>query len=360
MGAPPARPPQQESGPIPPQGRAGVVDISQIPAAQADLKVIRDYRQNPGLYQGPKGAALYKQAQDNLDRMIKAGVAVDQNGVVGAIAGSLEDPAHKGRVRTEEERAVQREQAPYKFEERQMPDGSKVKIRLDQLVGAGTPMVSEEAKDVPERRVASAKAEEKMIDNFQQRQIARERLEKMRDLAYNFESGMFRTDKANLLAAAKSLGFPLSKEAENNPALVQQFIKNSTAVMFDQLRLLGGRILVMEMQKLGEANANPNLEPAANTAILNQGLGLLDYEDQYHKDYFGWRKNNRGNPYPDEFQNEWIAKNSPTKFVGAQNKQGTALGMGLPAFKDLVDGQAYMIGKQPHTWNAATKQFIPK
>nr|NDG61200.1 hypothetical protein [Betaproteobacteria bacterium] len=51
-------------------------------------------------------------------------------------------------------------------------------------------------------------------------------------------------------------------------------------------------ILLAEIQGLKEANANPNLEPGANMAIINQGLGLLDYEDQYYKDYFGWRKEN--------------------------------------------------------------------
>jgi hypothetical protein len=361
MGTPPARPPQQESGPIPPQGRKGVVDISRIPAAQADLRVIQDYRANPGLYQGPKGAALYKQAQENLQKMISEGVAVDENGVVGAIAGSLKDPEHEGRVAAEKERNVQREQAPYKFEEGIDPrTGAKFKFSLSQLAGAGTPFMTADPKDTDERLSQAAKSEEKMTENFQHRQIVRERMEKLRSISQGLQQGAFATNKAALLAAAKSIGIPLSKEAAERPALVQQWLKDSTANVFDQAKALGGRILLAEIQGLKEANPNPNLEPGANAALISQGLGLLDYEDQYHKDYFGWRKENRRNPYVDEFANDWIAKNPPTKFVNAQNKQGTALGTGLPEFKDLVDGQAYMIGKQPHTWNAAAKQFIPK
>jgi hypothetical protein len=360
MSAPPARPPQQESGPIPPQGRTGVVDISQIPAAQADLKVIRDYRQNPGLYQGPKGGALYKQAQENLQKMIESGVAVDANGVVGAIAGSLRDPEHEGRVAAEKERNIQREQAPYKFEERVDENGNTVKVPLNQLVGPGSPppMMSREASDIPERRSAGIKYDTALQESAKNRVIFKNRLEILRDISQKLESGAFTEAKAAIVAGAAGLGIPVSRDALNNTQLTQQWVKNATANVFAEAKDLGGRILVTEIEGLKRANASPDLQPAANAAIIANALGMIDYENKYFNEYNQWREKNGSNPYYDRFYNEWMKNNNPKTFQEERNKASAARGVPAPPKSELVVGQSYNRGGVTYTWDG--KNMIPK
>jgi hypothetical protein len=105
------------------------------------------------------------------------------------------------------------------------------------------------------------------------------------------------------------------------------------------------------------------MEPAAVASLLADGKGLLDYEDQYYKDYASWRKDNKENPYPDfDFNIGWVEKNPTSKFVSEARKDIAALGERLPSkAEDYKHGQKYIIRQGnsfgPAFWDVSRKVF---
>ena len=187
--------------------------------------------------------------------------------------------------------------------------------------GAGTPpgaIISKQAPSAEEQVSAIRKDEGAMLDQYKQRQIAKERMDALIDSLRVLETGKFAERKGEIIAGLRSLGFDVPSTATANPEEFQKFVKNSTANVFDQVKAMGGKVLVSEITGLTKANANPELQPAANAALLGQAKGLIDYEDQHFKDYRNWRKNN-----PDayniqdigDFEIGWLDENPLGKYV---------------------------------------------
>jgi hypothetical protein len=187
--------------------------------------------------------------------------------------------------------------------------------------GAGTPpgaIIAKQPASVEEQVSQIRKDEGAMLDQYKQRQIAKERMDALIDSLRVLETGKYAEKKAEVVAGLRSLGFEVPDTATANPAEFQKFVKNSTANIFDQVKAMGGKILVSEITGLTKANANPELQPEANAALLGQAKGLIDYEDQHFKDYRNWRKNN-----PDaynvqdigDFEVEWMDGNPLSKYV---------------------------------------------
>jgi len=187
--------------------------------------------------------------------------------------------------------------------------------------GAGTPpgaIISKQSPSAEEQVSAIRKDEGAMLDQFKQRQIAKERMDALIDSLRVLQTGKFAERKGEIIAGLRSLGFDVPNTATANPAEFQKFVKNSTANVFDQVKAMGGKVLVSEITGLTKANANPELQPEANAALLGQAKGLIDYEDQHFKDYRDWRKGN-----PDaynvqdigDFEVGWLDQNPLSKYV---------------------------------------------
>src|SRR6185312_5669309 len=99
------------------------------------------------------------------------------------------------------------------------------------------------------------------------------------------------------------------------PAAFQAFMKDATANVFDQVKGMGGRPLVAEISGLIKANANPELQPAANAAIIAQGLGALKWQDQYTNDYFDWKHQNPNAYDPSTFDLQWTREHPLQGYV---------------------------------------------
>ena len=187
--------------------------------------------------------------------------------------------------------------------------------------GAGTPpgaIIAKQPASVEEQVSQVRKDEGAMLDQFRQRQIAKERMDALIDSLRVLETGKFAEKKAEVVAGLRSLGFDVPSTATANPEEFQKFVKNSTANVFDQVKAMGGKILVSEITGLTKANANPELQPAANAALLGQAKGLIDYEDQHFKDYRSWRKANPEAFSVDEigdFETDWVQKNPLGKYA---------------------------------------------
>lgn len=224
--------------------------------------------------------------------------------------------------------------------------------------GAGTPpggtpvngVVAKQPAFIEKRQEKIAEDENNMVQTFQQRQIARERLQEIANLMRTYQTGEWAQQKADLVAKARALGIPVKDSDTANPAAFQQFLKNATASVFDQAKALGGRILVTEIAGLTKANANPEMQPEANRAIVGQALGLLDYEDKHFKDYMAWK---RANPYaydPSQFEQNWVEQNPVAKYTKAAKAEIPAKGEQIPAADQRKVGSVYMTPKGAARW----------
>lgn len=233
-----------------------------------------------------------------------------------------------GAIETEKQKATAAEQAKTDLElvEVQPKIGGPTlkmtrKEARDLQPGAGTPpgaIVTKQPASAEKQVEAIRNDEVAMLDQFRQRQVAKERMDALIDSLRILETGKFAERKAEAVAALRAIGFDVPDTATANPAEFQKFVKNSTANVFDQVKAMGGKILVSEITGLTKANANPELQPSANAALLGQAKGLLDYEDQHFQDYSDWRKQN-----PDaysvqdvgDFERGWVKGNPLGKYV---------------------------------------------
>jgi len=213
--------------------------------------------------------------------------------------------------------------------------------------GAGTPpgaIISKQPASVEAQIDEVRKDENAMVDQYRQRQIAKERMDALIDSLRVLETGKFAERKAEAVAALRSLGFEVPSTATANPEEFQKFIKNSTANIFDQVKAMGGKILVSEITGLTKANANPELQPGANAALIGQAKGLLDYEDQHYKDYRAWRRANPDKYSPSDlgdFETEWVEKNPLGRYAREAEMRVGARGAPLLPAEKREKGYTY-------------------
>jgi hypothetical protein len=248
--------------------------------------------------------------------------------------------------------------APYKFVSTQpTPGGPTVYTSEADLAGGNA--VKDQPAVFGQKQEALGKLDGEMQGQYQQRQVAQERLDAMANLLETFQSGAGADAKAAAVAAVRAAGFNIPDSATANPAAVEQFSKNTTANVFSNAKDMGGRVLVSELEGLQKANANPNMQPASNAAILAQQKGLLNWEDQHYQDYSTWRQ---ANPYATDassFETAWAKAHPVGAYVAAAKKDIAPLGAPLPAQGQLSDGQAYIVKGQKVRWDAGSAAFVP-
>jgi len=249
--------------------------------------------------------------------------------------------------------------APYTFLPTQPVPGGPTVYRSTADLAAGGGAVKDQPAVFSQKQEALGKLDGDMQGQFQQRQVAQERIGVMSNLLETFQSGAGADAKAAAVAAVRAAGFDMPDSATASPSAVEQFSKNATSNVFQNAKDMGGRVLVSELDGLQKANANPNMQPASNAAILAQQKGLLNWEDAHYNDYSQWRQ---ANPYATDastFETAWAKAHPVSTYVDAAKKDISPLGVPLPPKGQLVDGQAYLVKGTKTRWDAGSSQFVP-
>jgi hypothetical protein len=127
----------------------------------------------------------------------------------------------------------------------------------------------------------------------------------------------------------RSAGFDVKDTDMMNAAAFEQFTKNAVAQVFDDVKAMGGRILVSEIEGLTKANPNARMTPEANRQLIARAMGAIDWADKYDQDYVKWR-NTGNNVYKDKslFTIDWMkqSENKLKPFQEARVKEMKVLG----------------------------------
>jgi hypothetical protein len=210
--------------------------------------------------------------------------------------------------------------------------------------GGGVPSdlpVASQPAFIADRQKQIAGDENTMMQQFQARQVAKQRLGELGNLVEEYQTGAAAEFKADAQAYAKAWGIDIPNSATTNAALFQEIQKNAIANIFSNAKDLGGRILVTELAGLAKSNVNAELQPAAAAKIISQQAGLLNYEDQHTAAYFSWKHANPNAYDTSSFEIPWIKSNPVRNFTDAAAKEIAPLGAPLPPAPNRQVGQVY-------------------
>ena len=214
------------------------------------------------------------------------------------------------------------------------------------------PPIGEQPKVYERRQDAVAKKVDDMGEQFHARQVARERLQEIQEILRNYQPGQFADQKADFVAKLRGVGIPIPDTATANPAEFQKFMKEATKNVFDDVKGMGGRVLVSEIQGLTKANANPEMQPEAVRAVVGQGIGLLDYEDQRYKDLTDWYRQHPQAFDTSAFETQWTQNHPVRQFTKAAQDATPVLGETIPPPEKRENNRTYMTPNGPATWIA--------
>ncbi len=228
---------------------------------------------------------------------------------------------------------------------------------------AAGPIVAKQPGFYAKKQDQIADNENTMLQNFQGRQVARQRLQDLQGILETYQSGAFAEEKADLAAKLQAAHIPVPQGALDNTVNFEKFTKETTGGLFDHLGALGGEVLATEIEGLSRTVSQPDIQPAANASIIGQALGVMDHEDAHTSDYFDWKKANPNATDTSTFELPWAKAHPVEPYVRAQ-RLNTATSDPLPPRGKLVDGQAYMVpgpngSKQKGLWNASAGTFLP-
>lgn len=215
---------------------------------------------------------------------------------------------------------------------------------------AANPLIAKQPEFYAERQKQIATGENEMMQQFQARQLSKQRLQALQGIMQTYQPGAFAEEKADLVANLRAAGFNVKNSDTANPAAFQEFIKNATANVFNDVKGMGGKVLVSEIQGLTKANANPELQPAAAAAIIGQGLGIINYEDQHTRDYFNWKKQNPNAYDTSSFELPWTEAHPVSDYTKAATNSFGYKGQEVPAAAQREAGKVYMTPKGPLVW----------
>jgi len=360
-----------------------IVVATDKESAAADIDPLWDPRMLSKLTQvwavaNPNLAKLY---QERLDRIQSEGMVYDRKGNPIPLPGYLE---RKASIAATEETAREAAKSPYTLVEIQPePGGPVYKVPQSELMkwkqegatevnpGAGsTPggevnlpkgaVVTKQPEFIQKRQDAIADAELKMLDQYQKRQVVKERLDTMAEILARYQPGKWAEQKASIINGLRSIGLPVSEENMRSAADFEEFTKNATKNMFDQVSALGSTILVSEIDGMKQANPSASLTPEANRKIIGQMRGLLDYEDKHYDDYSDWRDQNPNAYDASKFERNWVKNNKPKTFIEESTKGTVAKGEVLPPRDQLTVGYKIIRGKDTYEWDGSRFKKVAK
>jgi len=211
---------------------------------------------------------------------------------------------------------------------------------------SGSPVKSE-----PEVVKTIRAEEQKMPADLQKRQISSSRIDGLLNILTKYETGKFAEQKADVIASLNGIGIKVEPTQSANKEEFEKFLKSSIKQVFDDLP--GGKILLAEIAGLTKANANPGMQPSSNAKILGDAKALINYEDQYTRDYALWRYKNPKAYSPMDvlrFNDEWLKTNNLNDYKTEAARKIGYVGQKLPTkLSDAVNGQAYYVPSEKRT-----------
>ncbi|MDX7949563.1 hypothetical protein P7D22_00010 [Lichenihabitans sp. Uapishka_5] len=245
-----------------------------------------------------------------------------------------------------------RASAQYGLIETQQPDGTTIYVPRAQVLngtaggGSNGPVVKSQPAYVTQGQSALLSKLNDGATSFQERQVAGERLDALGNLLSTFQTGANSDAFNNAAANLRSFGIDVPDTATTNPAAMQTFAKNAYASVLSAMREQGNKQFVAEVQSAINSNPNPNLQPAANQAMIAQIKGIQSYRDQNYRDYSDWYDGNKGASNDAKFQTDWAKANPLSRYVGDAKKEIAPLGVAIPPADQRVTGQRYAVPGQ--------------
>lgn len=356
---PGAMPPQDGASPpmdiAPQQPRSGQQLVSGAALTvddlhRRDVQVLDAYQRNPGQFAGPRGQEIVKQSFERIQK----------------------SPAYMAAVKGAETGAQKAAEAPYTMLEEETPEGTTVRRPLSSIVaqnsgaqpgggqsvgaqGQASQSVAKQPASLTEKLKETAKSEQNMFKTYRGLDTQQQRLQHLASVLEDYQPGAFAQTKGDFVAALRSAGFSVPNTATANPAAFQQFIKESTAEVFEQLRTLPGQPRVAEIQGLQKALMDPHLQPEANKSLIGQMMGLVDYQKRYFEDYRAWRNTPQGrnNPNPEDFDIAWRKANPVQNFISQATGNVAVRGEQIPPADKRPIGQTYMTPKGKFRWQGS-------
>lgn len=177
-----------------------------------------------------------------------------------------------------------------------------------------------------------------------QRSQAREQLDVIKGILENYESGSLAGMKAQAQALAKGLGVSIPDTATMNAAAYEKFLKATLRNVFSDVKDMGGRPLVSEIQGFEKATASPELQPSANKEILAQLYARLNQLDKYYGDTASEMSKNKALDRG-SYTNQWLKQkeNGIAPMVDDVKRDLAVRGATPPNVKGMQEGHAYII-----------------
>jgi hypothetical protein len=206
------------------------------------------------------------------------------------------------------------------------------------------------------------KTEPAMLEANHARVAVRNQLETMQDIMQKFQPGAFSQEKGEIVAALRAAGINVPNSATANPGAFQEFSKLTMRQVMDQVKTMGGRPLVSEINGFQKAVANPEMQPEAAAMVISQAIGVVDRENQFYKDYTAWKAKNPWAYSPNQFEQQWDEAHPLSDFISQDSKNFAYKGQYVPEKpEERLDGQLYQSPKdgKNYRWNKQAGRFMP-
>lgn len=156
------------------------------------------------------------------------------------------------------------------------------------------------------------------FDNLQANVQAEQRFMAMGDALKSIQSGAWTQQKADISRQLLAAGFDANTVnglLQAPPDQAQIIIKNNFGAALNSMKGITNRVTQNEIFAASKNLANPSLEPAANAAILAQGVGIARYNQALANDWLAAKQ--AGWTDPLQYQRWWMAQpqNSMQAFV---------------------------------------------
>jgi hypothetical protein len=200
----------------------------------------------------------------------------------------------------------------------------------------------------------AAKTDAALPQKMQARQVVNDRLEEIKGLMQSYQPGAFAEEKAELAAKAASIfGIDaVPQQYLQNATSFQRFLKDQILNTMDNVKAMGGRPMVTEIESLKRAMAGPELQPGAAAAIIAQAQGIIKYQDDHDNAYSDWRENNPTEYRTTKFEKQFIKDHNIKDYITTARHNFPYQGQTVPSDASQREkGQAYMTPKGPRVWS---------
>lgn len=338
----------------------GVVGYRPTAAMARQLDAMSQIAAMGQQYRGsPKAAAYAQVGQEYMKQFTDKGYYWDpQNKVL--VGYGTQDPQAQRNLELGKKRGTNQADAEYALEEQIQPGTNGLgpviqRRKIDVLndaanaeagpgyVAPGTgeqlapasPVVKGPGAMGKEQVDARVKAETELRTRLPELDKTVKDADEGKRLLGEYNTGDLNPAKAKVVSVLRSLGFDVNTEEASSwdPAKLQQMEKLAMRQVFDDVKNMGGRVLVSEIQGFQAATYNPKMQPESNRAIMASLNAATKYKAKYATDLGNYLSQH---PYDTDitgFANKWREENHYADFYKHELTTTVAAGAktGIPA-----------------------------